>query len=58
MSVIIKEPGYKKCFIDSQEVNGLDLFNNKIFNNDKVKYTIFKNTNTIAILLPRITTLQ
>jgi len=38
MSVIIKEPGYKKCFIDSQEVNGLDLFNNKIFNNDKVKF--------------------
>jgi exoribonuclease R len=39
MSIIVNEPGYKKCTINDIEINGLTIFNKKLFHNDKVKYT-------------------
>jgi exoribonuclease R len=36
MSLSIIEPNYKQCTIDNVPINGLTVFNNKLFHNDKV----------------------
>jgi len=38
MSIQVTEQGYKKCSIDNTPINGLTIFNKKLFHNDKIKY--------------------
>ena len=39
MSIIITEPGYKQCLIDNKPVDGLSIFNKKLFHNDTLDHS-------------------
>jgi exoribonuclease R len=42
MALIITEPGYKQCLINNTPINGLTIFNKKLFHGDT---TIYNNEN-------------